>query len=441
MKRICPQCYAPLSGSRCSCGFAAAPNGDFALALPNYVLLAGRYILLHVIGAGGFGVTYKALDTRTKTICAIKEYVPVGVARRLEDGTLVPDSQAKAAIYRHALQRFTEEAYILQSLNDLPTTASITDFFEENGTACFVMEYISGRNIKQEVGLQGKLPLSRAVSILGAVATALEHIHTKAKIFHRDISPENIMLTADGGIRLLDFGSAKLVAKQTDQHFTVVLKAGYAPPEQYSTASPQGPFTDVYALASTFYYMVTGTKIPDAPARIHGSRYIPLKELIQAPPALSDAVDRALALNRQSRTQSCARFWLEVQNSLQTAEKSPAKQDTPAKTPPTPGRGMGCIIVRCGSKAFGLRLRPDTVYTVGRSSKSSIVLPPDQRISNLHFYLYFDSQSRMFAVKDVSKNGIRINNYPMMKNYFRTLAPGTVLDLADHACQVTLCVE
>ena len=446
MKRICPQCYAPLSGKQCACGFSAAPNSDFALALPNCVLLAERYVLIHVIGAGGFGVTYKALDTRTKTICAIKEYVPTGVARRLENGMLVPDAPSKAEIYRHAMQRFMEEAYILQSLNTLTATASITDFFEENGTAYFVMEYINGNNIKQELSRTGKIPLPKAVRILGAVASALDYIHTEAKIFHRDISPENIMLTADGGVKLLDFGSAKLVSKQANQHFTVVLKAGYAPPEQYSSATPQGPYTDVYALASTFYYMVTGMKIPDAPARIHGSRYTPMKELMDIPAALSDAVDRALALNRHERTQSCARFWLEVQNSIQTAKpKVQAPMPTLTQTSAVPlnkaGNGAGCIVVRCGSKAFAMRLRSNIAYRVGRSKTSHIILPQDQRLSNLHFFLYYDSKSGLFAIKDVSRNGIRIKNNRLAKNRFYSVAPGTVLILADHACEITLYKE
>ena len=133
-------------------------------------------------------------------------------------------------------------------------------------------------------------------------ALALERIHTESKIFHRDISPENIMLTENGGVKLLDFGSAKFMARQANQHFTVVLKAGYAPPEQYSSKSIQGAFTDVYSLASTFYYMVTGKKIPAAPARVEGESYTPLSRMIEIPQGISDAIDRALYLNRKERT-------------------------------------------------------------------------------------------------------------------------------------------
>ena len=447
MMRLCPKCYTPLSGRTCACGFTAAPNGDYAMALPNYVFLNNRYILLYVIGAGGFGVTYKALDTKQKCLCAIKEYLPVGVARRDAQGMLVPENASKAEIYRHAKQRFLEEAYILQKLNALPTTASILDYFEENGTAYFVMEYIEGKTVKQAMADKGKFSLPEALNIVGAIATALEQIHTQEKIFHRDISPENIMLTPNGGVKLLDFGSAKIISKQTDMRFTVVLKAGYAPPEQYSSNSKQGPYTDVYALASTFYYMVTGTKIPQAPDRINGKRYAPLSQVMNVPAAFSRAVDHALELNRQNRTNSCARFWMELQNTVcgnrseeKTGTGSP-QRTKPEKYAPLPVKGAPYIAVQSGTRAFAVSLRANAIYKLGRGASNDIVLPMDQRISTLHFYCYYDAKSRMFAVKDVSRNGIRIGGRLLAKDRFFSVPPGTVLSLSENACIVTLRAE
>lgn len=430
LKQICPKCFAPLKGRACACGFITAPNSDYAMALPNYVLLNRRYILLHVIGAGGFGVTYKAMDTVRRQVCAIKEYVPIGVALRKEDGMMVPETASKAGIYRHAKQRFMEEAYILQKLNSMPTTVTITDCFEENGTAYFVMEYIRGRTIKAEVVKYGKLTLPVAMKVITVVASALERIHKEAGIFHRDISPENIMLSSDGTVKLLDFGSAKFLAKQTNQNFTVVLKSGYAPPEQYSSVTPQGAYTDVYALASTFYYMLTGVKIPAAPARIDGRKYTPLSQIMEVPEPISQAIDHALMLSRRERTQTCGQFLLELGSGIEPVEEQRKKNSPPARN------AYICIFYPASKQV--IPLCSGTIYRVGRSTSSDIVLPKDPRISNLHFYLYFDGAKKLFAVKDVSRNGMKRGKERLPKDKFQFFHPDTVLSLAEDACKLRL---
>lgn len=433
LKRICPRCFASLQSSVCTCGFIAARNSDYAMALPNYVQLNDRYVLLHVIGAGGFGVTYKAIDMAKRRICAIKEYVPVGVALRRTDGLLVPESSAKAEIYAHAKQRFLEEAYILQKLNAMPATAAIMDCFEENGTAYFVMEYIQGKTIKEVVVKKGKLDVTAAMNIISVAASALERIHNEAKIFHRDISPENIMLDTDGSVKLLDFGSAKFMAKQTSQNFTVVLKAGYAPPEQYSSVTPQGTYTDVYALASTFYYMVTGIKIPAAPARIDGERYTPLYRMAEVPEAMSRAIDHALKLSRRERTQTCSQFMHELGSCARPAVRQEDKGGALVQ------RASVCIFTSDGSCVFPIRA--GTIYRVGRSASSAIVLPKDQRISNLHFYLYFDAGKNVFAIKDVSRNGMKRGKELLPQNKFCFFGPNTILSLANDACKLKLILQ
>ena len=121
---------------------------------------------------------------------------------------------------------------------------------------------LHGRTLRQLVGQEGPLPLDRALYIIQSAGSALERIHTDIGIFHRDISPENIMLCDGGSVKLIDFGSAKDLSRRTNQQFTIVLKAGYAPPEQYSATAPQGRCSDVYALAGTLYYLLTRSNIP-----------------------------------------------------------------------------------------------------------------------------------------------------------------------------------
>lgn len=430
LNRVCPKCFAPLPGRVCACGFIAAPSSDYAMALPNYVLLNRRYILLQVIGAGGFGVTYKAMDMTKRQICAVKEYVPVGVALRRSDGALTPESSDKADIYDHARQRFMEEAYMLQKLNAMPATATIMDCFEENGTAYFVMEFVRGRTIKEEIVRNGKMDVSAALTIISAAARAMDRIHHEAKIFHRDLSPENIMLSADGTVKLLDFGSAKFIAKRTNQNFTVVLKAGYAPPEQYSSVAPQGPYTDVYALASTFYYMVTGVKIPAAPARIDGETYAPLYQIAGVPEPLSRAVDHALMLSRKDRTQTCGQFLRELESCAVPAAKAGNQ------APQSGGSAYLWIFSSAGRRA--VPLQGGTIYRVGRSPSCDILLPQNPLLSNLHFYLYFDAKRNVFAVKNVSRNGMKRGKDLLPKNKFCFFAPNTILSLADDACRLKL---
>jgi len=426
----------------------------------------GRYILLGVIGAGGFGVTYRALDLTTKQICAIKEYVPAGVAIRRPDGLLCADSGAKTGIYQHGKFRFMEEAYMLQKLNHLQSTATIRDCFEGNNTAYYVMDFIQGKTIKEILVQQGRMELAQALNVLCSVAETLDRIYRTANIIHRDISPENIMLTFDGTVKLLDFGSAKFEAKRVHESFTVVLKSGYAPPEQYSSdASKQGPHTDVYALVSTFYYMVTGIKIPSAMARANGASYTPLAKIIGAPKEISDAVDRGLQLSRQMRTATCRQLLEELTVS---SHRSSAAQQTipstdiraradvgkrdapllPLKQSQLPqpeierqrqpgAAGDAHIIIQINNTTRTVSLHPNRLYRLGRTDDADIVVPV-QLISKIHCYLYFDEKKGLYIVKDVSRNGTKVGSKSLPKGRLCAIQPGNVLNLSEKACWVHL---
>ena len=262
MKVFCPNCRRAFSEERCSCGYQVHPFLQFPMALPEYAILGDRYVIEKVLGAGGFGITYQVLDVQGGGKYAVKEFVPAGVARRERTGELLPETEAKSKIYLHARKRFMEEAMTLKRLAYIPQVVKITDYFYENNSAYFVMEFLRGRTLRQLVGQEGPLPLDRALYIIQSAGSALERIHTDIGIFHRDISPGNIMLCDGGSVKLIDFGSAKDLSRRTNQQFTIVLLAGYAPPEQYSATTPQGRCSDVYALAGTLYYLLTRSNIP-----------------------------------------------------------------------------------------------------------------------------------------------------------------------------------
>ena len=214
-------------------------------------MLAGRYNIEKVIGAGGFGTTYKAYDKNEKRLCAIKEFMPKGIVIRLDDGkTIVPVSSSKNQLFEHGKDRFLEEAEILQRLNKVRAVVSVYDFFQENGTCYFVMEFLEGvtlGSLTKQKG--GKLPYNIVANVVEKVGKALIQVHNY-NIFHRDISPDNIFVTTQGEIKLIDFGNAKNLIRNDGENLSVVLKPGFAPPEQYSSSGKQGTFTDVYSLAS-----------------------------------------------------------------------------------------------------------------------------------------------------------------------------------------------
>ncbi len=261
----CPNCFqGNIETGRCNlCGFDRQSEKQNPMRLPEMSQLGNRYLIGRMLGCGGFGITYKAYDRWNQCGCAIKEFTPVGlVTREAHEATLHVTSHAHQEDFEHGKKRFMEEAEILKKLTGVPEVVQITDYFQQNNTAYFVMEYIQGANLRQLMhSFGGKIPFKDAASIIYRAGMALEQVHNRAGIFHRDISPENIMVNQEGKLKLIDFGSAKYLIGRHSQTLSVILKKGYAPPEQYSSTSSQGSYTDVYALAATFYYVVTGVMI------------------------------------------------------------------------------------------------------------------------------------------------------------------------------------
>ncbi len=210
---VCYNCfrYVP-EGDVCPyCGYDARKNkGKYLVALKPGTPLANRYVVGRVLGQGGFGVTYVALDSQTRARVAIKEYLPMEFAVRAQDGTsLILNSTDQQADFDYGKQQFLAEARTLAEFVGSEHIVSIHCYFEENGTAYFAMEYLEGRNLKQymeEYG--GPLPVFEANKILLPVMEALDWVHSKG-IVHRDISPDNIVIKKDGAAKLIDFGAAR----------------------------------------------------------------------------------------------------------------------------------------------------------------------------------------------------------------------------------------
>ena len=259
--------------------------------------LNNRYIVGIALGQGGFGITYIGYDKVLNTKVAIKEYYPSDIAGRTSaDGTVTAFTK-NTDDYFKGKERFLEEARTLAKFADHPCIVGVKDCFDANGTAYMVMEFLEGVSLKEYLSRKGgKLSVNESISMLTPIMDALKAVH-QAGIIHRDISPDNIFITTDARVRLIDFGAARQ-SIGGQKSLSIMLKPGYAPEEQYRTRGNQGPWTDVYALTATLYRMITGSVPPDSLERVmEDTLEIPLELPTNVQVALSHglavrAVDR-----------------------------------------------------------------------------------------------------------------------------------------------------
>ncbi len=310
LEHICYGCFQekPDGASVCPhCGFCAEEEQPF-LALPMGTLLNGRYMTGKVLGVGGFGITYLCYDLTLEIKVAIKEYMPSSLATRHSDKYSVALTGRGQEDYQNGMERFLDEARILAKLQNTPNIVSVQNYFKENNTAYFVMEYVEGMSLKAYIASQGgKIPYDQALTILMPVMLALTQVHA-LNLTHRDISPDNIFITARGESKLLDFGAARSSSVEK-KSMSVILKHGYAPEEQYSSKGKQGPWTDVYAMGATLYRCVTGELPPDSIIRIHNDTLKKPSELgIKLPLYVEQSIMRALAVKAEDRFASMEDF-------------------------------------------------------------------------------------------------------------------------------------
>jgi len=202
--------------------------------LPPETILHSKYKLGSVIGEGGFGITYMGWDTALELRVAIKEFYPTGFVTRETTAThtVTPMAGQQGEYFVKNRERFAEEAKRLAKFRYMPCIVAVQDFFEENGTAYIVMEYIDGQTFKAYLSSMGdKLPAGQVFEMMRPIMRSLGEIH-KAGLIHRDISPENIMITHDGYMKLIDFGATRDFGDE-NKSMSVLLRHGYSPLEQY----------------------------------------------------------------------------------------------------------------------------------------------------------------------------------------------------------------
>jgi putative non-specific serine/threonine protein kinase len=429
MKRgMCPNCFLNeyifdnsfINGKCQKCGYSMSSDKLSLRALyPATKLNHGKYIIGRTLGEGGFGITYKAVDLVNGGICCIKEYVPFEEADRIPNSNTLKPRANKANEFKDGLDKFRREMSALNVLRGVDGVVQFRDQFDENGTAYYVMEYLDGWNFTRFISM-AKPTYSMITEIVLKVAKILMVMHEKTHpIYHRDISPENIYIS-NNKVYLIDFGNAKVIILDSDRRDTrLIFKPGFGAPEQADFNAPQGAYTDVYGLASSYYFALTGLRIPSAMDRKKGAIYTSLFDLDKnIPKEISDAVDRALRMDVNSRTGSVREFVEEIcrTNRLSVIPKFK--------------------IVHGLSAGTEGRLNADKDYVIGREACDIVI--NWMEISKSHVIIRYNSYYKYFEVTDTSTNGTFVDGIRLEKGRTYKMYPETTLVLGNNISRISL---
>lgn len=313
------------------CGYQKDTDVKEAYYLLPGKIVGEKYIVGKVLGYGGFGVTYIGWDTVLGRKVAIKEYLPSDFATRSYGTKSLTVFSGEATVqFEAGLNSFIAEAKRLAKFNDVPEIVDIYDCFMENDTGYIIMEFLDGITVKEMLKKRGKLPVEEARKIIMSVLRGLAQVH-KEGIIHRDIAPDNIFITKDNEVRILDFGAARYATAVQSRSLSVILKPGYAPEEQYRSRGEQGPWTDVYAVGAAFYRMVTGVRPEESIERM-------AEDHLKTPSQLGIAIDEnienammnSLNVKREYRISDAASFYQALDSKLDVVrviEKKEKKED------------------------------------------------------------------------------------------------------------------
>lgn len=303
------------------CGFIPGTPPKEAYHLHPGTVLRDRYIVGTTVGFGGFGITYRAWDKTLEKKVAIKEYYPNGIVNRIPgEKSVIIYSGNRADEFQNGKTRFLSEARNMARFNTHPNIVNVYEFFEENNTAYIAMEFLEGLSYKDYIkACGGRVDVDVALNVVLSVLDALKEIH-KVHIIHRDVSPDNIfMVPVEPGsnqfkVKLIDFGAARFSTGEEEKTLSIILKPGYAPPEQYRSKSRQGPWTDIYAVGAVFYRSITGVMPEESVNRMVEDHLQPPSEFVpDLPQYLSDSIMRAMALNQELRFQNVDQFRAAIQ--------------------------------------------------------------------------------------------------------------------------------
>ena len=292
--------------------------------------LIGRYTIERVLGQGGFGITYLGIDELHEKKVAIKEFFPQGIVTRnieYEDAVTVTFVGEKDN-YNKGKEKFLKEARIMARFSKDEGIVKAQDFFEINNTAYIVMEYLEGITLKQYLRENERIEPEELLELFVPLIESLDEIHSQGLI-HRDISPDNIMVLLGGKIKLMDFGAARDYTDFGEKSLSLILKPGYAPPEQYQTHGVQGPWTDIYALCATIYKCITGKTPEDSIQRVMEDELKKPSELgVDISPQIEKTLLKGMSIAPKDRYQNLKdlcedlyKDYMEEEESLEESQK------------------------------------------------------------------------------------------------------------------------
>lgn len=269
-------------------------------------ILDGRYRVEALLGQGGFGITYAAVNQRIDQKVAIKELFWRGHSARdvMASPEVVLSETKDAPAFDRQMDRFLQEARTIRDFSNEPGIVRILDYFEANHTAYIVMEYVEGETLEAYLKTHGKIETEDLLRRFLPLIRSLARIHA-GNVIHRDISPENIMVQPDGSLKLIDFGAARDFLALTDGSSAAIAKECYAPSEQYDRNGRQGPWTDVYALCATLYRCIAGMPPESAMQRMFLDELKSPSQLgVEIQPKIEAILMRGLQLSAPKRWQS-----------------------------------------------------------------------------------------------------------------------------------------
>lgn len=267
--------------------------------LPGTTLCNGKYVIEKKIGSGGFGITYLAKHSTLEKFYAIKEFFISGFNVRNSHTNHVTLQGIDAKDFNRFRQGFIDEARILAGLNN-EAVVKVLDIFDENGTSYMVMPFVSGITLQSMVERDGPMSYEDAVNYIVQICEALSYIHSK-NILHRDVTPDNVIVTPEMKAVLIDFGSARKFTNDKTQRHTAIVKQGYAPLEQYSANSRKGAYTDLYSLGAVFYYLLTGERPMDATERTNSMMKEPIEINPKVPAQINAVIMKAMEMDSSQR--------------------------------------------------------------------------------------------------------------------------------------------
>ena len=370
----CLGCMEDFRGYPCpKCSYDPQRETGREYALPLQTILAGKYLIGRVLGQGGFGITYIGWDIALERKVAVKEYYPNGQANRAPGTRSLSwyTSESAQAARQAGMEMFLKEARKMAKVEDIPGVVKVRELFRENETAYIVMDFVEGETLKARLKRTGPMPWAQAKAIFRPAIQAMEKVH-QAGLIHRDLSPDNIMLTPNGQVKILDLGAAKDLNVNSGASSMQVAKGGFSPFEQYTQRGGSGPWTDVYAMAATIYFTLTGKLPPAAMDRVEEDTISwNLPGLDALPASALSALQKALAVTAKKRTQSMEELEKGLFDEVPQPESEPKPEPKPKPEPnPQPKKVSkkiiwaavaAVVVVLCGI-VYSTVVKPANAY-------------------------------------------------------------------------------